>query len=135
MNQNQPKASKQTLWILWSALLFSLFLLLGIRVFVLENQRIDPQIDNFSLYLSIFASLSVILIFLSEMFYRKATIGSPKEVTLKIQTHYIVSWALGQSIAIYGLPLFILLGEQSLVYSNLAFAVGIGLHIYHRPVV
>lgn len=125
MNQPTP-ASPQTLKILFFALLMSQFIFLGVGKFILW-EGLEPQ-EGAEIFLYVIASVSLIILFVGQLTFGKAKSAASIDEAL---TLYILTWALGESVSIFGLILPILGVE--IQYSYLFFAAGIGAHLLRFP--
>lgn len=129
MNQVQRKSSKFTLLIIWSALLFSMLLYLVITINYVKNP--EEELNN-EVVFQFLSGISIVLTFVSQFFYRKALRKYHLEKSLKQAfPMLIVTWALGEAIAVFGVVLGFYGIEPFKVYSF--FAAAIFLHLVRHP--
>lgn len=137
-NQVEQQNPKFILTIIWGALLFSMFLYLYIVETMVPSDNVAaPELD---LMFQILAGIGIICAFVSQFFFQKAikTINAALESRLSresgIQKAFpmlIISWAIGESIAVFGLVLGFNGMNMDRVYSF--FAAAILLHLFRHP--
>jgi hypothetical protein len=142
MNNKEQNISdpKQVLWILYGVLGFSqIMFIIVFEWFVYQEAK-----ESIPFALEIFSGIAIVTAFLSHIFYRKRlrnpfsnginrTTTFPSETQINDQnlSAYIVAWALGESVTVYGLLGNFFGINKPINYCF--FAVGILLHLLHRP--
>lgn len=143
MNSNQPNPaiSMATLWILWVALLTSHIMVSGVGHFFLFQQA-GGENEAGQNFLYVFLAMAIAITVISQFFFGKAKAflhlrangeSQAEEQIKKSMVPFILCWALGESITIYGLVLPTVGGTNMIQFSYGFFALGIGLHLYRRP--
>lgn len=137
--EQQPQVTKQSIWMIWGALLMSQLVFCGVGHFkifptVPEGMKINVLI--------IMASIAVVLLFVSHIFFRKgknllSESNQSHDVDISQMqqafTFLVAGWGLGEAVTIMGLILPIIGGVGLIEYSYMFFSMGIGFHIYRRP--
>ena len=134
-NNNSSETPKQVVWIIWAALLGSQFIYLAVLYF---KGKLSEVIANDMTYIGAMGAMAFSILAISEFFWQKTknkNSSDPSKAnsyTPERFTNSIIAWALGESIAIYGLVLgFLNKAEPNIIYSF--FALAIALHLYRKP--
>lgn len=134
-NQAQAETPKNIVWIIWIALLASQFIYLGV-LFYMGKLKVTPVNDM--TYIGAMGAMALSILGISEFFWQKTKeqkSSDPSKTSVYTPekfTNSIIAWALGESIAIYGLVLgFLEKAEPNIIYSF--FALALALHIYRKP--
>jgi hypothetical protein len=141
MNDTQKQNPALTLWILWGALFFTLFIYLLVLYITTTNaegfEAPDPEfISTIRMAFGVIAvgEIAAIFVLRHVTFFSKLAdgdIASVEELRGKYMTTCILSWALSESIAIYGLVLAFL--THNLVYYFIFLAPAATLYLILRP--
>lgn len=121
----QQPATKQTIWILWGAMFFSLFIYAGVSFF-LKDTPVEGQNDPMMLTIifSVMAFSMAVMGVLARPFYLKR-LGTNKDRNTVMQTYTtgsIISWALINSVGVDGLVLYVLTKNETLFWAFLGSA-------------
>lgn len=130
----EVQTDKKIVWIIWTALLVSHFVYLGVLFYL---GKLNEPINKDMTFVAIMGMMALSILFISEFFWKKVKSNAPRQgpsdtYSPKMFTNAIIAWALGESITIYGFVIGMLLkADLSIVYSF--FALGIALHLYRKP--
>lgn len=125
------------MWIIWGALLASLPAYGGVLPILETQQSMDPetfQMMLIGLAVAAVSEIPVIFVLRKMLFFGKLENGDFEDREAVGQQYYvtsIVTWALCESIAIYGFVLSFMSGK--LIYYPAFAAVGAALMILFRP--
>ena len=140
MNQNQPQQTYQTTFIIWAALTFSVVPYIGVAVFAVQPRE-EPIAFAF---VAAVGGMAIFNLLLSVGMRRwltqpKMLLGSgksPQDLMVNhfplSTSHLIMTWAVAESAAIFGLVLSFLAGDAQ-------YAIGLGILtivtmlVFHRP--
>ena len=139
-NQNQPQQTYQTTFIIWAALTFSVVPYIGVAVFVVEPKE-EPLAFAFVAAVGGMAIFNLLLsvgmrMWLTQPKMLLASGKSPQDLMANHfplnLSHLIMTWAVAESAAVFGLVLSFLAGDSQ-------YAIGFGILtiatmlVFHRP--
>jgi hypothetical protein len=129
---NEIEKSNQFIKLIWIALFVSPVLFFAVGHFVVFP--IVPEEGN-DKYVYLFMGVALLQAILSKVFYIKSdsASGTVIEVMRQRLNCYLISWALGESIALTGLILPFLCGKASIQYAYSFFIAAILLNYIHKP--
>ncbi len=127
----------QALLILWMAMMVSNLIVVGVSYFIFFPH--EPTGEPASFFLPVLTIISLGVGYVSHLIFERVnSIKQNSELSALIKSqrsfsYYILSWALGESITIFGMVYSMLaIGEMKGVAYGF-FLAGIYLHILHRP--
>jgi hypothetical protein len=129
---NEIEKANQIIKAIWIALVASPVIFFFAGYFVLFPEITEVKEEKFVYVFMGFALLQAIL---SKVFYIKADTcnGDEKKVIAHKLKHYLISWALGDSIAVIGLILPVICGKNSIQYAYSFFIAAVLLNYVHKP--
>ncbi|MFT6633254.1 MAG: hypothetical protein ACJAS4_003224 [Bacteriovoracaceae bacterium] len=115
-NNNSVKVNKQVVIIIWVALIASMFIYFGL----IQFGFIPKAVGGNEIIAPVLLSMGVIIAFVSKFMYKKANkTESPQQAF----TFYVLSWALAESGAVFGLINYMITGNE--IYTYLLFLLGL----------
>ena len=140
MSQNQSQASYQTTFIIWGALTFSIVPYMAVAVFAVQPKE-EAVAFAFVAAVGGMAIFNLLLsigmrMWLTQPKMLLASEESPQDLMEKHfplnLTHLIMTWAVAESAAVFGLVLSFVAGDSQ-------YAIGLGvltivtMLVFHRP--
>jgi hypothetical protein len=130
---------QKTLWFIWSAMVYSILIYLGVAYFLVRSTsaaspEFVPAFAIFTIFLALLSvGMSIVIrmkLLSGPMQEGKLDLASPQGMQ-KYQTISIISWALDETIAIFGLVLVVISGV--FYYAIPYCVVSLVLLALHRP--
>ena len=134
---NDAESRAFTMWIVWGALLVSVFIYGGVVSFAGADE--PKSAEELQMFLIVFSAIAageipVIFVLRKMLFFDKLDdrdFDDRGDVADNYFTASIITWALCESIAIYGFMLAFLSGE--VIYYFPFAAVAVAMMLYFRP--
>lgn len=129
---------QKTLWFIWGALVYAILLYLGVAFFLVRTSAASPElltvVAGLTILLSIISCAMSILVWIKLLRapLQSGTLDLQSESGFqRYQTLSIITWALDETIAIFGLVLVVMSG---VIYYAVPFCViSLVLLILQRP--
>ena len=116
--------------VLWLALVIS-----PLTIFLVGQFVVFPTIDHTGSpdKIWVFMGIALVLAIVAKVIHIKANSFSDNNKEQNALIMYVLSWALGDSIAVLGLITPILVGMNAIDYSYSFFVAAILINIIHKP--